>query len=137
MKEMRELIENYQSNLDKLTKLESKLIELLQYNTKITPSYSLDAGGSKGSVSSKVERHALKIYETEEKIMEIGNKLATVNNAQKVLTNKENEVIDLIKLHRNKLSKIARILGKDRNYVFHVRNRAIRKMCKYIRGEKK
>lgn len=136
MEEMRELIENYQSNSKKLDKLQTKLKNLLEYNTKVTAAYGHNTGGGKGSVSSKVERHALKIYETEQQLMEVGNNLAMVNNAQKILTQKENEVIDLIKDgYGNKLTRIAKLLGQNKKYVYDTRNRAIKKMADYIRRE--
>ena len=131
MEEIRELVEDYKSNKEKFERLQEKLIKLLDYNTKITASYEFNPGGS--GFSSKVERHALKIQETTEQLMEVGNKLATVDNAQKILNNKENEVIDLIKQgYRNKLTKMAKILGVDRKYIFDVRNRAFKKMSEYI-----
>lgn len=133
MKEMKELIEDYQDNLKKFRKLNSKFFDLLDYNTKVTASYSHTPSGSKGSVNSKVERHALKIYETEQELKEVWNKLSTVDVAEKILTNKEKEVIDLIKQgYKNKLTKIAKILGKDKKYIFDTRNRAIKKMTEYI-----
>ena len=131
--ELRELIENYQANSKKMDKLQTKLKDLLDYNTKVTAAYGHNTGGGKGSVSSKVENHVIKICETEQQIMEVGNKLAIVDNAQKILTNKENEVIDLIKDgYRNKLTKIAKLLGQSKKYVFDTRNRAIKKMSEYI-----
>ena len=135
--EMRSLIENYCKNQEKLEKLQAKLIELLEYNTKVTASYGHNAGGGKGSVSSKVERHALKIYDTQQQLMEIGNSLTMVDNAQKILTNRENEVIDLVKIYKNKLTKIAKIIGRDKKYVFDTRNRSIRKMVAYIEQQHK
>lgn len=130
--EMRSLIENYNSNQEKFDRLQAKLIRLLEYNTKVTASYGHNSGGGKGSVSSKVERHALKIYDTQQQLMDIGNSLSMVDNAQKILTNRENEVIDLVKVYKNKLTKIARTLNKDKKYVFDTRNRAIKKMASYI-----
>lgn len=133
--EIRELIENYQDNIDKLHRLQIKLVKLLDYNTKITAAYGHNTGGGKGSVSSKVERLALKIHETQQQLIEVADKLTIVDNAQKGLTNKENEVIELIKQgYRNRLSKIAKILGKDRKYIFDTRNKAIKKMSEYIGG---
>lgn len=130
--EMRRLIESYNSNQDKFVKLQAKLINLLEYNTKITASYGHNSGGGKGSVSSKVERHALKIYDTEQQLMALGNSLSMVDNAQKILTNRENEIIDLVKIYKNKLTKIAKAIGRDKAYVFNVRNRAIKKMADYV-----
>ena len=131
--EIKELIENYQSNKKKFRKLQEKLIDLHKYNTKVTAAYGHNTGGGKGSVSSKVERHALKICDTQQQLMDLANNLRIVDQAQKVLNDKENEVIEMIKLgHRNKLSKIGRILGKDRKYIFDTRNKAIKKMSEYI-----
>lgn len=132
---MRDLIENYQTNKNQSESLHKKLIKLLEYNTKITAAYGHNTGGGKGSVSSKVERHALKIKETEEKILALEEKIYIVNTAEKVLNNKEKEVIDLIKDgYRNKVSRMAKILGKDKNYIVTKRNSAIKKMEDYIRG---
>lgn len=129
---MRDLIENYQTNINQSEKLHKKLIQLLQYNTKITASYGHNTGGSKGSVSSKVERYALRIIETEEKILALENKIYIVDTAERILNKKEKEVIDLVKVHRNKLTKIAKMLGKDKDYVKHKRDTAIKKMSEYI-----
>jgi DNA-directed RNA polymerase specialized sigma subunit len=131
---MRDLIENYQTNINQSEKLHRKLIQLLQYNTKITASYGHNTGGSKGSVSSKVERYALRIIETEEKILALENKIYIVDTAERILNQKEKEVIDLVKIHRNKLTKIAKILGKDKDYVKHKRDTAIKKMSEYMKG---
>ena len=132
MEEIRELVEDYKSNKEKFDKIQAKLIKLLDYNTKITASYEFNPGGS--GFSSKAERHALKIYETTEQLMEVRNKIATVDNAQKILTNKENEVIDLVKIHRNKLTKIGKILELEKKQVFDIRNRAFKKMSEYIKN---
>lgn len=132
MEDIRELVEEYKSNKEKFEKLQAKLIKLLDYNTKITASYEFNPGGS--GFSSKTEKHALKIYEVTEQLMETGNKLATVDNAQKILNNKENEVIELIKIHKNKLTKIAKILEVEKKYIFDTRNRAFKKMSEYIKN---
>ena len=131
--EIKSLLENYQANKRKFRKLQEKLISLLEYNTKVTAAYGDNPGGGKGSVSSKVERHAEKIYDTQKQLIEVANNLRVIDQAQKVLTNKENEVIELIKLgYRNKLTKIGKLLGKDKKYIFDTRNKAIKKMCDYI-----
>ena len=129
---MRDLIENYQTNINQSEKLHKKLIQLLEYNTSVTAAYGHNTGGSKGTVSSKVERHALKIKETEEKILALEDKIYIVNKAEKVLNNKEKEVIDLVKIYRNKVTRIAKILGKNKNYIVTKRNSAIKKMEEYI-----
>ncbi len=135
MEEMRKLVENYQRNIEQSDKLHSKLIDLLEYNTKLIATYGHNTGASKGAVSSKVERHVLKIRETEEKILEVEDKIYTVNMAERVLNKKELEVINLIKEYGNELTQIAKMIDKDKKYVFDTRNRAIRKMSEYI-GDK-
>lgn len=131
--EIKNLIENYQSNKRKFRELQEKLISLYDYNTKVTAAYGDNPGGGKGGVSSKVERHAIKIRDTQQQLIDMANNLRIVDQAQKVLNDKENEVIELIKLgYRNKLSKIGRLLGKDRKYIFDTRNKAIKKMSEYI-----
>lgn len=135
MKEtMRDLIENYQSNLIQSDKLHKKLIQLYDYNTNITAAYGHNTGGSKGTVSSKVERYVMRIKETEEKIMAIEEKITIVNKAERVLNNKELEVIQLIKDgYRNKVTRMAKILGKDKNYVVAKRDSAIKKMEEFMK----
>ena len=132
-KEMRSLIENYQRNIEQSDKLHNKLIDLQDYNTKLVATYGHNTGTGKGTVSSKVERHVLKIRETEEKILEVEDKIYTVNMAERVLNNKELEVIKLIKLYGNELTQIAKMIDKDKKYVFDTRNRAIKKMSEYIK----
>jgi DNA-directed RNA polymerase specialized sigma subunit len=132
---MRDLIENYQTNINQSEALHKKLTLLLEYNTKVTANYGHNTGGSKGTISDKVERYVIKIIETEEKIKALENKIYIANRAERVLNKKEKEVIDLVKIHRNKLTKIAKILGKDKDYVKHKRDTAIKKMEEYIGGE--
>jgi hypothetical protein len=136
--EMINLVEKYKSNEERSDKLHRKLIKLLDYNTKVTANYGLNPGGSKGTVSSKVERHVMKIRETEEKILAIEDKLYKVNQAEKVLNNKEKEIIDLIKsgnYEYKETTKIAKAINQDKKYVYDTRNRAIKKMSEYIKGE--
>lgn len=133
MEDMRRLVENHSRYIEQSIKLHKKLFELVYYNTKITAAYGDNTGGGKGSVSSKVERHALRIKETEEKILVLEAKIYTVNRAEKVLTRKEKEVIDLIKTgYYNNLAQIGRVIGQKKKYVYTVRNRAIKKMSEYI-----
>lgn len=132
MEEMRKLVENYKRNEELSDKLHRKLIKLLDYNTKVTAAYGHNTGGGKGTVSSKVERHVLKIRETEEKILAVEDKLYTVNQAVKVLNNAEREVIDMIKSGKyEKLTHIAKALGKEKKYIYDTRDRALKKMCEY------
>lgn len=132
MEDIRKLVENYQRNIEQSDKLHKKLIDLLDYNTKLIATYGHNTGSGKGTVSSKVERHALKILETKEKILEVEEKIYIVNTAERVLNKKEQEVIKLIKLYGNELTQISKMIGKEKKYVFDTRNRAIKKMCEYI-----
>jgi Na+/phosphate symporter len=131
---MKDLIENYQFYISQSDKLHKKLIQLLDYNTKLTAEYGFNTGGSKGTVNSKVERHVLRIKETEEKINEVERKIYTVNIAERVLNNKEKEVVEMVKIYRNKITRIAKALNKNKNYVVTTRNRAIKKMSDYMEG---
>ena len=133
IKEMRKLVENFKRNEDLSDTLHKKLIKLLDYNTKVTAAYGFNTQGGKGTVSSKVERHVLKIKETEEKILAIEDKLYIVNHSEKVLNNAEKEVIDLIKSGKfEKLTHIAKALGKEKKYVYDTRDRALKKMTEYM-----
>lgn len=136
-KEMRLLIENYSINIEDLEKKKEKLQEI-KYNTKITAAYGLNTGGSSGGFSSKVENKALEIIKLENEISELTDKTYIVNHAEKVLTKKEKEIIEYIKLGlENKVSVIAKLLGHKKKYVFDTRNRSIRKMCEFIKGDKR
>lgn len=136
MEEMKELVENYQSNVEKLDRLNEKLVALMEYNLKVTATYSLAAARSEGTVNSKVENYAIKIRETEEKIFKVSNQISVVDIACRVLNNSELEVIDLIKKgYRNRVTKMAKILHKDKNYIVTKRDTALKKMTEYI-GEK-
>ena len=133
---MRDLVENYQSNTEKLERLNQKLVALMEYNLKITATYSLAAARSEGTVNSKVENYAIRIRETEEKIFKVGNQISVVDIACRVLNNAELEVIELIKKgYRNRVTKMAKILHKDKNYIVTKRDSAIKKMSEYI-GDK-
>lgn len=136
-REMRLLIEHYSSNKDDLERLKDK-VNKLKHNTKITAAYGLNTGGASGGFNSKVENNALEIVKLENEISELTNKIYIVNYAERVLTKKEREIIEYIKLgFENKVSVIARLLGQNtkKKYVFDTRNRAIRKMCEFI-GDK-
>lgn len=133
IKEMRKLVENFKRNEELLEKLYKKLIELMGYNTKVTAAYGFNTQGGKGTVSSKVERHALKIKETEEKILAVEEKLYIVNHSEKILNKAEREVIDMIKSGKfEKLTHIAKVLGKEKKYVYDTRDRALKKMAEYM-----
>jgi hypothetical protein len=132
MKEMRKLVENYKRNKERSDELHDRLIYLLDYNTKLIATYGHNTGSGKGTVSSKVERLVLRIRETEEKILEVEDKIYTVNIAERVLNKRELEVINLIKEYGNELTKIAKMIDKDKKYVFDTRNRAIKKMSEFV-----
>lgn len=133
MKEMRKLVENYHRNEELSDELHRKLIKLLDYNTKVTAAYGHNTGGGKGTVSSKVERLVLKIKETEEKILAVEDKIYIVNQAEKVLNNAEREVIEKIKSGQyEKLTHIAKALGKEKKYIYDTRDRALKKMTEYM-----
>ena len=132
--EMKSLIENYNSNVEKADRLRKKLLELLEYNTKITASYGINSGGSGAFSNSKIETYALKIIETEQELMEVEDKICLVNVGCKTLNKSELEVINLIRNgYSNKLTRIAKRLDKSKKYVYDTRNRAIRKMSEYVK----
>lgn len=136
-REMRLLIENYSSNEKKIEELKDRL-KKLNHNTKITAAYGLNTGGASGGFNSKVENNALEIVKLENEIRDLKNKIRIVNYAESILTKKEKEIIEYIKLgFENKVSIIARLLGQNtkKKYVFDTRNRAIKKMCEFI-GDK-
>lgn len=131
MEEMKFLIENYQTHINQLDRLHRKLIKLLDYNISATAMYGHNTGGSKGSVNSKTERYALKIATLEEKIKKLEDKVYIVNISERVLNRTEREVIDLVKIYRDKLTRIAEILEKDKSYIQYKRDTAIKKMYEY------
>lgn len=134
-KEMRLLIENYNSNKEQVEILIEKF-NRIKYNTKVSAAYGLNTGGSKGSFSSKVENKIIEHITLEELLKQYQNKVKIVDTAEKVLTRAEKEVIEYLKLGiTSKLSVIARLMKRKKKYVFDVRNRAIKKMCEYI-GDK-
>ena len=134
-KEMRLLIENYNSNKKQVEILTEKLKEI-KYNTKISAAYGLNTGGSKGVYNSKVESKALEQITLESLLKRYKRDVCIIDTATKILTNAEKEVIAYLKLGiTNKLSVIARLMKRKKKYVFDTRNRAIKKMCEYI-GDK-
>ena len=127
-KYMRYLVENY---YDHLTELTEKL-NRLTYETKITATYGLNAGGGGGFSSSKVESQALNQYCLKNGIYALEEMINTVDKAIKALDNKERQVIEKMKIHKNKLKTIAIELRKKKKYVYDTRKRALKKMCDYI-----
>jgi hypothetical protein len=127
-KRMRYLVENY---YDHLTELTEKLNHLT-YETKITATYGLNAGGGGGFSCSKVENKALDHYCLMNGIYILEWYINTVDKAIKVLDNKERQVIEKMKIHKNKLKTIAIELKKKKKYVYDTRKRALKKMCDYI-----
>ena len=136
MEDMKYLVENYQTHKNQLDILYAKLEKLQNYNTKNIASYGYINRGGQGSVSSKVERCLLDREKTEERIKKLEHKIYIVDIAERILNNKEREVIDLVKTYRNKLTKIAKILGEEKEYVKYKRDTAIKKMSEYIGGKK-
>lgn len=132
---MRLLIENYNSNKEQVEILIEKF-NRIKYNTKVSATYGLNTGGSKGGFSSKVENKIIEHITLEELLKHYRNKVKIVDTAEKVLTRAEKEVIEYLKLGiTSKLSVIARLMKRKKKYVFDMRNRAIKKMCQYI-GDK-
>lgn len=130
---MKELLESYQDNLRTLKSLRNTLKQLKEYNVKIIATYGHTEGTSKGTISNKIEKYAIRICTTEARIKELENKIHIVNQAERVLNRKEKEVIYLIKKgNENKLTRIAEILGKDKDYIKHKRDTAIKKMSEYM-----
>lgn len=131
---MRLLIENYNSNKEQVEILIEKF-NRIKYNTKVSAAYGLNTGGSKGGFSSKVENKIIEHITLEELLKQYQNKVKIVDTAEKVLTRAEKEVIEYLKLGiTSKLSVIARLMKRQKKYVFDTRNRAIRKMCEYTGG---
>lgn len=134
-KEMRLLVENYNSNLAELEKIQEK-IKCKRYNTKIIAAYGHNTGGGGNSFSSKVENKAIEQNRLDEQLKEYKLKVNIVIYAEKVLTNAEKEVIEILKLgFTNKISVIAKLMHKKYKYVLNTRNKAIKKMCDFI-GDK-
>jgi len=135
MGNMKELVEDYNYNIEKSDRLHRKLIQLLDYNTQITAAYGHNTGGTSNN-SSKVERLALKIKEVEDQIIEVERKIYTVNIAERILNNQEREIINLIKQgYRNRITKMAKILHKDKDYVYNTRKTALKKMDRWYKSQ--
>ncbi len=134
-KEMRLLIENYNSNKEQVEIL-TKKFNKIKYNTKVSAAYGLNTGGSKGGFNSKVENKVIEHITLERLLKRYKRNVDIVDKTEKILTKTEREVIEYLKLGiTSKLSVIARLMRKQKKYVFDTRNRAIRKMCEYI-GDK-
>ena len=127
--QMRFLVENYYTNLTTLTEKLNKA----DYEIKITATYGFNTGGGKGLVNSKVETQAIKHSMNKDSIEELEYKILIVDKAMKILDNREREVIERVKIHRNKLNRIAKDIHKSRKYVFDTRNRALKKMCEFVK----
>lgn len=132
-KEMRLLIENYNSNLAKLEEIQEK-IKGKSYNTKITAAYGLNTGGASGGFNSKVENKIVEQHVLDERFEDYKQKINIVLTAQKVLTSSEREVIEFMKLGFEKVSVISRLMRKKYKFVYITRNRALKKMCEYVGG---
>ena len=127
------LVEHYYINLMLLTERQNQL----DYNIKVTSNYSLTGGGGHSFSSSKVETEAVNHASKQASIEELQQKILIVDESMKILDKYEREVIEKIKLYKNKLGTIARSLGKKTKYVYTTRKRAIKKMCEYVGGLKK
>ena len=131
-KQMRSLVENYYTNLTSLTAKQNEL----DYDIKITATYGLNTGGGGGFSHSKTENQALRHASNTESIEELEYKVRIVDEAMKILDQRERQVIEKVKIHRNKLKTIAIELNLKKKYVHDTRNRAIKKMCEFIGGKK-
>ena len=131
-KQMRSLVENYYTNLTSLTAKQNEL----DYDIKITATYGLNTGGGGGFSHSKTENQALRHASNTESIEELEYKVRIVDEAMKILDQRERQVIEKVKIHRNKLKTIAIELNLKKKYVHDTRNRAIKKMCEFIGGGK-
>ena len=131
-KQMRFLVENYYTNLTSLTEKQTQM----DYEIKITATYGLNSGGAGGFTNSKTENQAVKHASNITSIEELEYKIHIVDESMKILDQKEREVIEKVKIHRNRLSRIAKELNQKRKYVFDVRNRAIKKMSRFVGGGK-
>ena len=134
-KEMRLLIENFNSNLAELEKIQ-EMIKAKSYNTKITAAYGHNTGGASGSFSSKVENKIIDQDRLNERLRDYEKKVKIVLSAQKILTSSEREVIEFMKLGFEKVSIISRLIRKKYKFVYLTRKRALKKMCEYIGGNK-
>lgn len=131
-KQMRLLVENYYTNLTSLSERRNQI----DYEIKITATYGLNSGGAGGFTNSKTENQAVKHASNMISIEELEYKIIVVDQSMKILDQKEREVIEKVKIHRNRLSRIAKELNQKRKYVFDVRNRALKKMCEFVGGGK-
>ena len=131
-KQMRSLVENYYSNLTSLTEKQNQL----GYDIKITAMYGLNSGGGGGFTNSKTENQAIKHASNSESIAELEYKILIVDESMKILDQKEREVIEKVKIHKDKLKIIAVELNKNKKYISDTRNRALKKMCEYAGGIK-
>ena len=127
---MRYLVEDYYINLTSLTELQNQQID---YEVRLIATYGFNTGGGNGFTNSKTENLAIKIRSQKDKIEELENKILLVDEGMKILDKKECEVIERVKIHRNKLNRIAKDIHKSSKYVFDTRNRALKKMCEYVK----
>ena len=130
---MRYLVENYYTNLTQLTELQNKEMD---YASKITATYGLNAGGGSGFANSKTEDKAIDMFYLKKAMERRENEIRIVDEAIKALDEKERLVIERIKVHRNRLGRIAKEIHKTTKYVYCTRKRALKKMCEFIGGKK-
>lgn len=130
-KQMRSLVENYYNNLTSLTEKQNKL----DYEIKITATYGINSGGGSGLVHSKTENQAIKHSSQKDSVEELAYKIRIVDESMKILDQRERQVIEKVKIYKNKLKTIAIELGVKKKYVNDTRNRALKKMCEFMEGK--
>lgn len=131
-KELRNYIENYESNLNETNDLYKKYKEI---NYKLTSNYgqTFQAGDFR---NSKIETYIMQKEQALAKIKKLETKIAIVNIAVVVLTTEERAVIEKMKIWQNKTKIIAATLNKDKKYVIATRERSLKKMCEYLNSMK-
>lgn len=131
-KELRNYIENYESNLNETNDLYKKCKEI---NYKLTSNYGQTFQGGDFR-NSKIETYIMQKEQALAKIKKLETKIAIVNIAVVVLTTEERAVIEKMKIWQNKTKIIAATLNKDKKYVIATRERSLKKMCEYLNSMK-
>lgn len=129
-RELRSYIEEFNSNMESLEAINEKIKAL---NVKITALYGFNAGGG-GGFNSKVESYITKRDELKKKQDILQKKIVIVEIAVQVLNKKEREVIEYMKIYKNRLNIIAKCIHQKKKYVFDVRKKSLKKMCDYLEG---
>lgn len=128
-KELREYIEEYNSNVEALERINEDIKAL---NVKITALYGLNAGGGGSSFNSKVETFIMRRDELKRKQDLLQKKIVIVNIAIQVLNKHEREIIELVKIYKEKINLIAKCTGQKKKHVFDLREKSLKKMCEYL-----